>query len=320
MRITLSILLILGSHLLTAQQDTISDLLFDLKKANPNNYYKYELDSTSYCLIKYNTKLEIDDVVFINQNELSKIDTVRHKKHNIKYSVINEKKEKNGGELFIFKKNNAFWITGTSNNQENGKTYFYSGKNKKLVSVYNMLNGEKYGLDREFDDEGNVTIEYFYNKTLPLGFKWRKIYYEGTNNLAEIATSYEKYAVNEVYHLNGNLNFIDTVDFIGNRIGHFKKYHDNGNIQEESFFKDGLRHGYTKYYYKSGQLHLEGNFNLGKKSGVIKYYYENGKLKSEEEFLIGIRHGVSKYYNSNGDLILIEKYKEGKRISKEKIK
>lgn len=324
MRKIISIIcLIIAGQSLVAQQDTITDLLFDLKKANLNNYYKYELDSVSYCLIKYDTKQKIKDLIFVNQTYgVNKIDTFSNK-YLVKYQAIDKNSIKTGGEVSVNKKGgytNNIHINGTLNDSENGKSYFYSGKDKKLVTVYNMKNGKKYGIDREFHDDGGIRLEEFYDEAMPMGFRWRKSYYKYPENIATIKTCYETYITDTLYYPDGKLKRISTVDFFHKRMGDFKKYYENGNIEEESIFDRGLRQGYTKFYYRNGQLRTEGDFNLGHKMGFYKCYYENGKLKSEEEYLMDLKHGVSKYYDENGKLTLIEKYKEGKRISKEKIK
>ena len=301
-----------------SQTDTIIEVPFDLKKTNPNSFYQYELDSGNFCLIKYDKKQRIKEIVFINHDGASKVDTFKNK-YLKRYSSVDKTNNKNGGEISIDKHGSIF-IHGILDNKENGKTYFYVGKDKKIASIYEMKNGEAYGLDQDFDDFGNVHFEYFNNKRLPPGFEWRKIYYEGTQKLAQLSTCNEKYCVNEVYYENGKLDFIDTTYYNGGRIGYFKKYYDNGNLQEEGFYENYIKQGYWKYYYKNGQLHSEGTYDKGKEHGNIKYYQENKNLEKEIEFLMGEKNGVSKYYNSNGDLILIEKYKEGKRISKEKIR
>ena len=40
-------------------------------------------------------------------------------------------------------------------------------------------------------------------------------------------------------------------------------YHDNGNICEESFYKDGKRNGECTTYYENGDKELVGYFKNG---------------------------------------------------------
>ncbi|MBL4796021.1 MAG: hypothetical protein JKY50_01265 [Oleispira sp.] len=150
--------------------------------------------------------------------------------------------------------------------------------------------------------------------------RFRRIYYDGTKQLAEEAVSYEKYSTNEVNYLNGQLKFKDTLNYNWERIGNFKHYYDNGNLKEEGVYEDGLREGYWKFFYKNGQLHSEGSFVKGKEEGIVKCYCENGTLKVEKSFKWGVYNGWFKYYNCEGKLNLKENYVMGKRKSREKIK
>ena len=45
-------------------------------------------------------------------------------------------------------------------------------------------------------------------------------------------------------------------------------YHDNGNICEESFYKNGRRDGECTTYYENGEKELVGYFKKGKPTGI----------------------------------------------------
>ena len=53
------------------------------------------------------------------------------------------------------------------------------------------------------------------------------------------------------------MNFIDTKD------GPFKTYHDNGQLEGESTYKDGKVDGPYKLYNENGQLEQEGTLKDG---------------------------------------------------------
>ena len=53
-------------------------------------------------------------------------------------------------------------------------------------------------------------------------------------------------------------------------------YHDNGNICEESFYKDGRRNGECTTYYENGDKELVGYFKNGRPTGIWMTWDKNG--------------------------------------------
>ena len=53
-------------------------------------------------------------------------------------------------------------------------------------------------------------------------------------------------------------------------------YHDNGNICEQSFYKDGKRNGECTTYYENGDEELVGYFKNGKPTGIWMTWDKNG--------------------------------------------
>lgn len=70
-------------------------------------------------------------------------------------------------------------------------------------------------------------------------------------------------------------------DYTGVYTGIFIIKYENGNIEEERRYKDGLFHGELKYYYKTGQLASISIYNNGIKDGIFKYYTKDGELSHE---------------------------------------
>ena len=79
-----------------------------------------------------------------------------------------------------------------------------------------------------------------------------------------------------------------------------KTYYENGNIETERTFVDGVEHGPAKGWYESGELSFESFKKDGVPHGLVKNYYENGKLQKEIEYNMGIRHGSYKEWYENG--------------------
>jgi len=53
-------------------------------------------------------------------------------------------------------------------------------------------------------------------------------------------------------------------------------YHDNGNICEEGFYKDGRREGECISYYENGEKELVGYFKKGKPCNIWIHWDKSG--------------------------------------------
>ena len=95
-----------------------------------------------------------------------------------------------------------------------------------------------------------------------------------------------------------------------------RMYYDNGNLQYEIPFKNGVKEGVEKYYFDYGGLKSETPYKNDKAEGISKeYYYENGGLETEFSYKNGARDGITKVYMFNGKLLIAITYQEGKALS-----
>lgn len=117
-----------------------------------------------------------------------------------------------------------------------------------------------------------------------------------------------------------------------------KDFYDNGQVQLEKNFIEGLPDGSFFRYYKNGQKSVEVNFVKGKPVGGYKQYYESGKLKAqktddgkkqivtrwfengtksiEQHLENNILTGKSEQWYNNGQLELTSFYENDKRTGK----
>ncbi len=69
--------------------------------------------------------------------------------------------------------------------------------------------------------------------------------------------------------------------------GHFRKWYDNGQLEWEGAFENGLIQGPVKEWYRNGQLHYSGNYRKGMQEGSFTYFDEQGKLRYQADFIDG---------------------------------
>jgi len=98
----------------------------------------------------------------------------------------------------------------------------------------------------------------------------------------------------------------------GKKEGIYKLY-DNGVLEKEINYINGLRHGICKIYHFNGKLFEESNYINDKKTGICKIYDSGGFLDSEVNYIDGLKQGICKSYHYNGKI-----YEEAYYIDDEK--
>lgn len=92
-----------------------------------------------------------------------------------------------------------------------------------------------------------------------------------------------------------------------------KTYYENGNIETERTFVDGVEHGPAKGWYENGEIHFESFKENGLTHGTVKNYYENGYLRIEANYVNQVKQGYEKLYydNPHGEYIAcLRNYKD----------
>ena len=55
-------------------------------------------------------------------------------------------------------------------------------------------------------------------------------------------------------------------------------YHDNGQLKEKSYYKNGKKEGTWVEYYDNGQLNYKGDYTNGEPEGTWIYYNDKGQI------------------------------------------
>ena len=70
--------------------------------------------------------------------------------------------------------------------------------------------------------------------------------------------------------------------------GYFRKWYDNGQLEWEGRFDNGLIQGKVTSWHRNGQLHFTGVYRHGMQHGSFTYYDENGKVYYRADFENGL--------------------------------
>lgn len=89
-------------------------------------------------------------------------------------------------------------------------------------------------------------------------------------------------------------------------------YFQNGNVSNQSFFKNGKKNGKEISYFEDGSIKSTVNFMNGLEEGKYLSYWSNGNKEREMYYESGILNGERKYYYENGTLRTIQFSKNNK--------
>jgi len=143
----------------------------------------------------------------------------------------------------------------------------------KIKTIGGYRNGQKEGVHREYDNEGNV--------------------------------------INSTVYSNGIVLAEGIYDEQGRRQGLWKFYRETGELKEVGKYKNNLREGTWKYYFIDGEIEQVGDFAFDKPEGTWRWYYPNKQLRLEEEYEDGFEEGPSVEFDETGKEIASGKYVEG---------
>lgn len=76
-------------------------------------------------------------------------------------------------------------------------------------------------------------------------------------------------------------------------------YYETGQVNEEQIYREGLLNGPFVMYYEGGEIQQEGHYKDDKADGNWKLYYQSGELEQEHVYELGIRLSI-KCWNENG--------------------
>ena len=87
-------------------------------------------------------------------------------------------------------------------------------------------------------------------------------------------------------------------------------YYENGSIEEERHYVNGIREGSSKTYDKNGKLVAKSNHHNNEWHGLSTLFHDNGKVKSKLSFSDGIMQ-YHKDFDKNGTKRSFINYKNG---------
>ena len=85
--------------------------------------------------------------------------------------------------------------------------------------------------------------------------------------------------------------------------GFEKFYFENGRVDGEFLYENGIHHGDFTYYYKeNGKILQKGRYVNGKMEGLLISYYPSGILKEDVMLVNGVTEGPFREFSEEGIL------------------
>ena len=209
----------------------------------------------------------------------------------------------------------------------NGIVFDLSKKSGKKILEYRMRDGQKYGIYKEWNDDGDLLKEGYYKSGL-MSKKWKfyfengKIkgsgqYFEGDgSNLGDTGIPKNgRTNMWEFWYENGQKS--QKVNYKNGQLNGLSLYwYENGNKDFESTYKNGFLDGAFTAWYKNGNIKLKGFHKNDTLDGLFAMWYKNGDKKLEGNFNKGVEVGSWAYWDESNykyeGKVDNENYKNGK--------
>lgn len=207
-------------------------------------------------------------------------------------------------------------------------------ENGEVKSKGSYKNGWPDGKWIEYADNGKKILLANYENGQPI-YQWTYWYPSGqlmkvvdhTGSMKLLMEAYNEQGVQQIINGRGQFMEVDPIQsselFMatydkGIMNGSYKKYFNNGKIEEEGNFLNGKRHGlWTLYQFHFGKW-IERTYSNDTLNGYV-YEFSNNDTMRIQYFVNGLEHGISKHYEygiSNGypkQISFVECWNMGKR-------
>lgn len=232
-----------------------------------------------------------------------------------------------------FYANGNIYEHGKLANRKNIDTVFLYDKEGKLLEydIINPTDTSNYislketdsfsryiindGNYHRYKNDGKTLLEEGYSKNHTNYGLWTCYDDNGSKEFIENYVKDSNWRVN--FYKNGQKKD-SSFDFKNNGVyASCKNWYDNGQLQEEAQWENGVQNGIQKEYYEEfnkpqSVLKTVSTWENGVENGIQLDYYSNGILKDSLNLINGVPDGISKtYYENSGKLEKIMTWQNG---------
>jgi antitoxin component YwqK of YwqJK toxin-antitoxin module len=178
-------------------------------------------------------------------------------------------------------------------------------ENENIDTKGKIIKGKPQGLWTSYYEDGKKREELFFeNNTSKLMSFWTQ---EGTLSVKDGNGKYYLFYENGRLQIEGNFKN-------GLKEGEWRSFYENADDLEKNIYKDGKLNGLSEAWYENGVAQVTGIFINDKREGEWIWYSENGNVTSIVNFINGKKEGTQKFWNNFNTLLKEEIYKNGELI------
>ncbi len=262
------------------------EMLRNLKAANRNVYYRYELDTLRSTYVKFDRRGRVQDFYFDYPERpyhgYLRVDSTSGPRGSYSYALV----DGNGNRLFnaITRGFNGLLVIGGYHGQNlYGRNYsYYSNKRLSTIREYGSM-GKRTGNEIRFDKKkGYKIMERSFNDVT--GEIVMVVFNEEGSVDFQLVDSQNE-SIRYQYDKKGMLLQVDTLHNKDEYIGTSVRYYPDGSVKESIPFVDNLRDGIMRTYFSGGRLRSEVSYQKGKAKGEYTYFDKEGNM-IESGFII----------------------------------
>ncbi|MBA3971487.1 MAG: toxin-antitoxin system YwqK family antitoxin, partial [Bacteroidetes bacterium] len=126
--------------------------------------------------------------------------------------------------------------------------------------------------------------------------------FRGTSRFIEKITITDKNKKTVIQYSNQN-KIVFRENYVDDKLHGLKSAYNNynGNLEEETEYKNGRKNGSSKEYSSNGIIRSSSEYKNDTLQGVQIKYYDIGTIQSKETYVKGIKLGKSEYYFKSGN-------------------
>lgn len=258
------------------------DSLFDLKKADETQYYKYTFDTKRAILLKFHKGRVLKYQFITAKTDSLQIDTSYFDNG---FTIF--AKKPNGKKVYhslqIFNRHDQFSLiiaarSPADGNLGYGASYFYYS-NKRIASiikedrshnikkVVHFKRNGGIGSEETLDSAGRMIGLVVYNVKGKVDFKMRNT---------------KEFTVREQWDGKGHLVQIDSLDQSNLHTGHLVRYYTTGVVKVRIPYENGLVDGVVVHYYPTGKVEKTETYSQNRKSGEHIFYNKDGQVRKRQ--------------------------------------
>lgn len=181
---------------------------------------------------------------------------------------------------------------------KNGKKTSYQA-NETLIEYF--IDDIKEGYSETYYKNGQLKTKVFFEKGFATGQTFE---YDTTGKIITVLLYKKGFLVSR--------EIINRFDKNNLKTGIWKTFYPNGNVEEEIYYRAGMKNGFYKKYNDKGTLiSIEKYVNNVKEVNVAelkeyeirKDYYQDGKVRIVGSYYNGIPDGVRREYDDKGNIV-----------------